>query len=324
MINADVQSTADEGRLRVFLDTTIVNRILDIEEPSQEGSLYEEDRFFLKKILETRELVQRLELYVNPSVKMEIEATKNDQRREELLKIFNSFKFILFTTTVFPIVFPATFLSEEEKLKLMKLCEANPSLVKDEKIIADAAFCQHIDVLLTTDRRHLANRGVCIEKLKICTPKELFDCLSQSEEPLFGWYGSQLSSHVEAMVGIFFGLIGVLVVGQYQILKGSTAFNIILLMYIGLGIAGGYFYARLVYAHRMAEVFLRDSGSLGYRDTKTRDKVVRSFQPFRWLLYRLALWFSEDEQGNYRGLFAWGGGIAYILLVFGGGYILLS
>ena len=65
-----------------------------------------------------------------------------------------------------------------------KICDDYPSLRKDRKIIADAAFCKSIDILLTTDRNHLANKEFSLQilkilDLKIFTPKELFEHISK-------------------------------------------------------------------------------------------------------------------------------------------------
>jgi len=142
-----------------------------------DDSLYEEDRVFLRKVLDIYSEGDRIEFYVNPSVKLEIDATKNQKRRRALQEIFEKFKFIPFNKTIFPFVFPANLLKEEEVKILERLCEENPGLEKDKKIIADATF-GYMDILLTTDRRHLANKGIHIQHLKIFTPKELCEYLN--------------------------------------------------------------------------------------------------------------------------------------------------
>ncbi len=75
-------------------------------------------------------------------------------------------------------------LSKEQAEILDKICDY-PSLRKDKKIIADAAFCESIDILLTTDRNHLANKEFNLQAskildLKIFTPKELFEYISKN------------------------------------------------------------------------------------------------------------------------------------------------
>jgi len=163
--------------INIFLDTNIIDRIWRIDEEIPSNCTYEEDRKFLKKILDICANNEETKLYVNPSVKMEIEKTEDKQKKKELLKVFEKYEFLPFNLTVFPFVFPATFISEEEVKKLEDLCNKLPGLKKDMKIIADAGFCKTIDVLLTTDRKHLANKGIQIKHLKIFTPKKLFEYL---------------------------------------------------------------------------------------------------------------------------------------------------
>lgn len=99
--------------------------------------------------------------YVNPSVKMEIDNTSSQERRVKPEKIFDEFSFISFNKSIFPKwKFPTNFLTDEEKGILTSLVRNNPSLVKDEKILADATFYKNIDVLLTTDRTHLADKNI--------------------------------------------------------------------------------------------------------------------------------------------------------------------
>jgi hypothetical protein len=167
--------------INIFLDTNIINRILDIDKEVPDNITYEEDRDFLRKILDISSKNKQIKLYVNPSVKIEIEKTKDAHRREKLLKIFEKHNFIPFNKTIFPFRFPATFVSNKEIKILEALCNKKKGREKDKKIIADSAFCEVIDVLLTTDREHLANGGIKIRHLKIFSPKELFDYLSNKE-----------------------------------------------------------------------------------------------------------------------------------------------
>lgn len=160
----------------IFLDTSIVNRVLDINTPPAD-STYEEDRYFLRKILDICSKNERINLYVNPSVKMELEKTQDEERRRKLLDVFKKCNFMPFSKTVLPFTLPATLLSEKEAKTLKDFCSEVPSLKADKKIIADAAFCKAIDILLTTDREHLARKEIQIKHFRIFTPKQLFDYL---------------------------------------------------------------------------------------------------------------------------------------------------
>ena len=161
----------------IFLDTNIIERILRIDEEIPNNRTYEEDRKFLGKILDICANNEKIKLYVNPSVKMEIEKTRDNQKKKALLEIFEKYEFLPFNSTIFPCTLPATFISEEEGKKLEDVCNKIPGLKKDVKIIADAGFSKTIDILLTTDRKHLANKGFQINHLKIFTPKMLFEYL---------------------------------------------------------------------------------------------------------------------------------------------------
>lgn len=169
----------------VFVDTSTVNRILDINVKKTKDPHDEEDRSYLCKILEQYIKSSIVCLFVNPTVKGEIENTKDPQKRERLLDLFNQFHFTPYNKTIFPFTFPATFLTEEEKETLEELLQDIPSLKKDAKIFADAVFNSQIEVLLTTDRKHLAkdtfrnrlrSKGLD-KKIKVFTPKEFFEHL---------------------------------------------------------------------------------------------------------------------------------------------------
>ena len=159
-------------KLNIFLDTCIINRILDIDKPESDTK-YEEDRNYLIKILDLYSN-DKIKFFINPSVKTEISKTMDRLRRHKLLDICSRYDFISFNKNFFPLCFPFTFVSEEKIKLLNALCEDNPSLNKDIEIIADRVFCTSMDIVLTTDRRHLASKGIHLQNLKIFTPKELF------------------------------------------------------------------------------------------------------------------------------------------------------
>ncbi len=171
----------------VFVDTSTVNRVLGTDtDRKPRGSMDEEDTLYLSKIVEQYARNDIVRLIVNPTVKQEIKKTPDLQRRDELLMRFNQFHFTSYNKTIFPFVFPATFLVSEEKETLKQLYEALPKeFKKDEKIFADAVFNQETELLLTADRKHLANdrfrnrlESIGLDKkIKVLTPKELFEYL---------------------------------------------------------------------------------------------------------------------------------------------------
>jgi len=172
--------------INVFVDTSTVNRILDIGISKPEHWRYEEDRLYLSKIIEECVKKSKIKLFVNPSVKREIEATPNLQRKKQLLAISEQLHFTPYNKTIFPFTFPAHYVTEEEKEMLQRLKSYMPKgFEKDTKFFLDALADPEIDVLLTTDyddlarkklRDYLANEGVKI-KIKIFAPKELYEHL---------------------------------------------------------------------------------------------------------------------------------------------------
>ena len=138
----------------VFVDTSTVNRILDMDAEKTNDSQYEEDRDYLTKIVEQFAEAGVIRLFVNPAVELEIEQTIDKDRRTALMRVFHKLHFTPFNKSVFPWVFPVTFLRDEEKDKLVTLLNAFPSFEKDEKVFADAVFNPRIQIILTTDRKH--------------------------------------------------------------------------------------------------------------------------------------------------------------------------
>lgn len=141
----------------VFVDTSTVNRILRIKEKRDNNTKYEEDREYLTRIIEQYVESGVIRFIVNPTVRAEIEDTKDARTRARLLQEFEKCHFTPYNITIFPISFPVTFLSEEEVKTLKEVFQDIPSFKKDERIFAEAAFNSKIEVLLTTDRKHLAN-----------------------------------------------------------------------------------------------------------------------------------------------------------------------
>jgi len=171
----------------VFVDTSTVNRILDINVERNGDLQYEKDRLYLSKIVEKYVKTGDVLVIVNPTVRQEIENTTDDQRKKRLVNLFCEFHFTSYNKTIFPFHFPATFVTEQEKETLIALVQDIPSFKKDEKVFADVAFNSQVEVLLTTDREHLANdrfrdsirrRGLD-KKIRVFTPEQLFRYLQE-------------------------------------------------------------------------------------------------------------------------------------------------
>lgn len=116
----------------------------------------------------------KIKLFINPSVVSQVEATPDIKRRRELMAIAEQFKFTEFNMTIFPFSFSAHFLSTTQKAKVQKLCMQHPTLARDEKILAGAAFNERIEVLLTPDR-DLVGQGTQLGKVRIMLPRQLQD-----------------------------------------------------------------------------------------------------------------------------------------------------
>ena len=160
--------------MNVFIDTSIVNCILDIEEDRPEDLIWQQDIKYIKLLLDGPVSRGEITFYVTPTVKWQIENTEDDKRRKGLQTIFEKFQFTEFNITVFPFHFPAKFISEEQGVLIEKICAEHPKLSLDRKIIADSAFDDNIDILLTTDRK-LARQVGQIGKVRFMLPRQLWD-----------------------------------------------------------------------------------------------------------------------------------------------------
>lgn len=169
-------------------ESSIVNRILDIGVEKPNDTKWEEDREYLSKIIEEYVNKDIVKLFVNPSVKREIENTCNPQKKRRLLALFDQFYFTTYNKTAFPFTFPAHYVTEEEKRATEELRKNIKGFEKDVKIFLDAVGNSQVEVLLSTDREHLA----CIKlhdylvdkrldtEIKIFTPKEFYEYLQQA------------------------------------------------------------------------------------------------------------------------------------------------
>ncbi|MFH0846947.1 MAG: hypothetical protein V1894_02670 [Chloroflexota bacterium] len=142
------------------------------------SKLSEQDAKYLKMLLTDYVTSSKVTFFVNPSVKQQVDNTKDEKRRAVLLVKFHELHFTEFNLTVFPFHFPATFISKEQANFIDQLCTKHPKLLRDQKIIADAGFNDNIDVLLTTDKK-LANQVRQVDHVKFQLPKELWEDLTK-------------------------------------------------------------------------------------------------------------------------------------------------
>lgn len=163
--------------MNIFLDTSIVNRILDLDETRPDAH-WEEDRAYLNNLLNGPVSGGTMTFLVNPTILSQIRDTPDFERRRRLSSVAERFRFTEFNVTIFPFSFPARFLSKEQKDEIQGICSRYPSLVRDQKILADAAFGEEIDVLLTTDRE-LAHKVPLLGRLKVMLPRDLWELSKQ-------------------------------------------------------------------------------------------------------------------------------------------------
>jgi len=163
--------------VNVFIDTSTVNRILRITKAEGINPGCEEDRRYLSRIIKDYVKKGLACLIVNPSVKREIKQTPDSKKKAELLALFNQLNFTPYNKAVFPFTFPAHFATEEEEGMLGDICARIRGFEKDKKIFLDALANSEIHVLLTTDRKHLADKGLDIYGMPIFTPRQLFEHL---------------------------------------------------------------------------------------------------------------------------------------------------
>ena len=171
------------GVVNVFADTSIVNRIFEIDVSETKDSLYEKDRLYLSKIKSGYIDKGVVKVFVNPSIKAQLYKTPDPFRKKQLLDLFNQLQFTSYNKTIFPFTFPAHFVTPEEKEVLGELRKKIRGFRGDDKIFLDAVASSQVEILLTTDRKHLACeklRDYLIDKgfdaeIKILTPKELYE-----------------------------------------------------------------------------------------------------------------------------------------------------
>jgi len=171
--------------IKAFVDTSTVNRILEKDTKEVKGALYEEDRLYLSKIMEYVEKGS-VQLVVNPSVKREIERTLDTHKKNQLLALLGQFHFLPYNKTIFPFTFPAYFITPDEKRDLAELCRKIKGFQRDARIFIEAVSSSQVEVLLTTDRAHLARKEILEylkskgldKQVKVFTPKGFLEYLN--------------------------------------------------------------------------------------------------------------------------------------------------
>ena len=129
-----------------------------------------------------------VKLVVNPSVKWEIEKTPDSHKKKQLLALFDQFHFTPYNKTIFPFRFPAHFLTPDEQKDLAELRRKIKGFQRDARIFIEAVSSSQVEVLLTTDRAHLARKEIwdylkskdLDKKISVYTPKEFYEHLCRA------------------------------------------------------------------------------------------------------------------------------------------------
>ncbi len=79
--------------MNVFIETSIVNNVLDLEEHRPNNLTWQENIKYLRLLISEPVATGDIAFYVNPSVKWQINNTKVEQRKEGLLTKFKEFQF---------------------------------------------------------------------------------------------------------------------------------------------------------------------------------------------------------------------------------------
>ena len=166
--------------MNIFLDTSIANRILDLKE-TRPDPRWEQDRVYLNKLLKGPVARGTMIFLVNPTVMSQIRDTPDFKRRRRLVSIAKRYKFTEFNMSIFPFSFPARLLSKKQKDEIQSICSQYPSLINDQKILADAAFGEGIDVLLTTDGE-LVRKVPQLGWPKVMLPRDLWEYFQGRKE----------------------------------------------------------------------------------------------------------------------------------------------
>ena len=157
--------------MNVFLDTSIVNNLLDSDKPTNDLT-FRENVKYIELIMKSPVVVG----VVSPTVKQQLENTADSKRRERLISKFNEFHFKEFVGGLeFPLRFPLGFMSKQQEEIIEEVHNKRPALRSDLNIIKDAAFIKEIDVLLTTDKDLAGLR--MIGKVRFLRPKELWESI---------------------------------------------------------------------------------------------------------------------------------------------------
>ena len=158
-------------RLKIYFDTSVINFLFADDAPQLRDATID----FFENFVNTG----KYEVYISDIVITEIEATKDDEKRTELLKVTENY--------------PIGFVDEQQSTEIVRLADLYlKNGILPAKSKADAfhiAICvvNQIDILLTWNYKHLANINrkhkitqVNIENnylhpLEILTPFEVID-----------------------------------------------------------------------------------------------------------------------------------------------------
>lgn len=138
------------------------------------GRFGEEQLFGLSRLVDGPVASGDIQFLCNPTVLQELQATRDSNRRDALLSRAKLLSFTEFNKTIFPLKFPAVFVTPQEQEELQIILIDYPAFRKDEKIIADSSFNEKIDVLLTCEK-DLARKIPQIGKVKVMLPSQLWE-----------------------------------------------------------------------------------------------------------------------------------------------------
>jgi len=117
------------------------------------------------------------------------------------------------------------------------------------------------------------------------------------KEGLLEHYSNEVCSHVEAVISLFFGLIGTLII--IEVVNTFAAQMVFSLAYFVLGGLGVYFYVRLFYYRKMLEGILLENPYKDYH-IRLQNRVFKKSKTIA-ITQRI----SRDVKSTYRLKWAW-------------------
>jgi predicted nucleic acid-binding protein len=158
-------------RLKIYFDTSVINFLFADDVPQLRDATIE----FFEDYVKT----QKYEIYISDVVIAEIEATKENEKRTQLLEVIENY--------------PIHSITEQNSSEIIKLAELYlnkgilPARSKADAFHVAICVVNNIDILLTWNYKHLANinrknklKQVNLENnylhpLEILTPFEVLD-----------------------------------------------------------------------------------------------------------------------------------------------------